>query len=747
MGALAALFTATIFTSAALLFVVQPLFSRLALPLLGGAPSVWNACMLVFQALLLAGYLYAHLVGRWLRTGGQASLHAGLLALSLLVLPIGLPHGSLPPADGGQVAWLVRTVLLGVGLPFLLLSATAPLVQQWFSRTDHPHARDPYFLYSASNAGSLLALLAYPFLVEPRFGLDAQRVGWSVAYGGTAVMLVLCGAIAYRRASPATATVHASLPSESAAPAPTGVDDASAGGIWKMRVWWTLLAFAPSSLLLGVTAYITTDVAVVPLLWIIPLALYLLTFVIAFARRQVIPHQWALTAQPLILLPMIVMMFTGRSADARVMMPLHLLIFFVTALVCHGEMARLRPAAARLTDFYLCMSIGGVLGGVFNVLIAPLIFDRVVEYSIVLALACALRPWPATRVVGGERARTLAYDVLLPVLLGVVVFRVLTWQGNWHPLLAIYIGHILGAGAAMVCVLFIRRPLRLALGILATLVAGMVGQADGRKPMVAVRSFFGAYTVRDLGDGRHALYHGTTLHGMQWRKEGHSRDPLSYYSLRGPLGDIVGSARLRGRPLRMGVVGLGTGTLACYARAEDTVTFFEIDPLIASMARDTTLFSYLDECAPDAAIVLGDARLALSRDSSAVYDVIVLDAFSSDAIPVHLLTREAMRMYLDRLAPDGVLALHVSNRYLDLRPAVAALAEDAGVVSFLGEHRRLTPEEEGRMYSRSRWVAMARDSTTLAPLAIRDRWQRMNALPDTRVWSDDYANVLGAFTW
>lgn len=746
MTALAALFTAAVFTSAALLFVVQPLFSRLALPLLGGTPAVWNACMLVFQGLLLGGYLYAHLSGRWLRAGRQVALHAGLLALSLLALPIGLPYGSTPPAEGGQVAWLVRTVLLGMGLPFLLLSATAPLLQQWFAGTDHPDARDPYFLYSASNAGSLLALLAYPFLVEPAFGLDAQRVGWSVAYGGAAALLTLCGVVAWRRARVAPAPTAAAVGVGVELAASGGAQGVEAGeGAWRMRVWWTLLAFAPSSLLLGVTAYITTDLAVVPLLWVIPLALYLLTFVLAFARRQLIPHGVALWLQPLVLLPILVTLFTGRGANARIMMPLHLLLFFVTALVCHGELARLRPAAARLTDFYLCLSLGGVLGGAFNVLVAPVVFDRVVEYHVMLALACALRPWPTVRGAAGWWA--LAYDVLLPALLGVTIYRVLGWPGRWHPLAALYAGPALGALAAIACALFMRRPLRLALGVLATLAAGMMGHADGRRPLVAVRSFFGAYTVRDLGDGRHALYHGTTLHGMQWRTEERSREPLSYYSLRGPLGDVVGAARLHGRPLRIGVVGLGAGTLACYARPGDELTFFEIDPLVVALARDSRLFSYLEECAPAARVVLGDARLALARDSTRVYDVIVLDAFSSDAIPVHLLTREAMGLYLDRLAPGGVLALHISNRYLDLRPAVAALAGDAGVVAFLGEQRSLTSEESARMYSPSRWVAVARDESTLAPLAIRDRWQEMTALPGSRVWSDDYANVLGALTW
>lgn len=748
--ALAALFTATVFSCAGLLFVVQPLFSRLALPLLGGAPAVWNACMLVFQALLLGGYLHAHLLGRWLPPSRQVALHVGLLALSLVLLPIGISYGSEPPAIGSPIPWLVRAVLTGLGFPFLLLAATAPLLQQWFARTDHPHAGDPYFLYAASNAGSLLALLAYPFLVEPLLGLGEQRLAWSAGYSLAAALLTACGFVALRRGAPAVAAQW-SDGARTGAVAVGGTGDAAhLEGRWSMRLWWTLLALAPSSLLLGVTGYLTTDLAVVPLLWVIPLALYLLTFVLTFARRPIIPHWLALRAQPLVLLPVVVTLFTGRSGDARVMLPVHLSLFFLTALVCHGELARLRPPAARLTDFYLCLSIGGMLGGAFNVLAAPLLFDRVLEYPIMLALACALRPWPRWRPAGSASwrdARPVLHDLLLPLALGGALYLVLTWGGPWHPLAAIYVVPALGATAAIVCVLFIRRPLRLALGILATLAAGILGHADGRRPMLTARSFFGSYSVRDLGDGYRALYHGTTLHGAQRLTQGEDRVPRSYYGLRGPLGDIVGAARLRGRPLRIGVVGLGTGTVACYTRVGDGITFHEIDPLVVTLARDSGLFTYLARCAPDARIVLGDARLTLARDSAAVYDVLVLDAFSSDAIPVHLLTREAMSLYLARLAPGGVLALHVSNRYLDLRPAVAALASDAGAVAFLGEQRGLPPDDAAQMYSPSRWVAVSRDRSVLEPLAIRDRWREMHPLPGTRVWSDDYANVLGALTW
>ncbi|MHB1225779.1 MAG: spermidine synthase, partial [Gemmatimonadaceae bacterium] len=518
---------------------------------------------------------------------------------------------------------------------------------------------------------------------------------------------------------------------------------------WRRRAWWVLLAFAPSSLLLGVTSYLSTDVAVVPLLWVVPLALYLLTFVLVFARRPPVPRELMLRLHPLIFLPLVVAMFVGRGGSVRLMAPWHLLLFFVTAMVCHGELARLRPAASRLTEFYLWLSVGGVLGGAFNVLLAPLLFDRVLEYPLVLVLACALRPWPAAWRDGGGR-RPLLLDVALPVALGAALLGVLRWPGPWHPLVSSYVVPVVGGVGALACLFFVPRPLRYALGVLALLVAGVAGGAAGRPPMMAARSFFGAYTVRVTSSGFHELYHGSTLHGVHRvgaAGDGAGREPLSYYGLRGPLGDIVGAARLAGRPLRIGVVGLGTGTVACYTRPGDTIAFYEIDPLVVTIAHDSRLFTYLADCAPDARMVLGDARLSLARDSAALYDVLVLDAFSSDAIPVHLLTREALRVYLARLAPDGVLAVHISNRYLNLRPAVAALAADAGAVALLGENRRLTAEDRARMHTPSVWVAVARRAGVLAPLDMRSRWQPLEAPAGARVWTDDYSNVLGALVW
>ncbi|HEY0972467.1 MAG TPA: fused MFS/spermidine synthase [Gemmatimonadales bacterium] len=736
--------TAALFLNAALLFAVQPMFSKMALPLLGGAPAVWNTSMMVFQALLLCGYLYAHVVARNLAPARQVALHGALLVASLVSLPIALPGGWTPPASGTPVPWLVGLVVVGVGLPFFALSTAAPLVQQWFARTDHPDARDPYFLYAASNAGSLLALLAYPLLIEPMLAVSSQRRLWSWGYAAVAALVVACGVAAARRSSRAPA----SLPRvEPAGEGPTdhtatGYEAALASTVptWAMRAWWTLLAFAPSSLLLGVTTYITTDVAAVPLLWVVPLALYLLSFVLVFARRPPLPHRLALRLQPLVLLPLTVALFSGQTGDLRTMAPLHLVVFFVTAMACHGELARLRPAAVHLTEFYLWLSVGGVLGGIFNVLVAPVLFERVLEYQIVLAVACALRPWPDG---GGSRA-ALRRDVLLPVLLVATVVALLRLPRDWHPLVETRGVAVLGGLAALCCLLFVQRPLRLALGVLGIMMIGASGLTASRNVIHRERSFFGVYEVGDSGNGYHTLRHGTTLHGAQNIRPPWNRDPLTYYRVLGPLGDVFGVARLGDAPLRVAVVGLGTGSVACHARDGDRFTYYEIDPLVERLARDDRYFTYLRECTPDAPVVLGDARLSLDRGAGQeAYDLMVLDAFSSDAIPAHLLTREALAVYRERLAPQGVLAFHVSNRYLDLIPVLADLAGDAGMHAMAGVDRRITAAERRRLLTPSIWVAVARDSATLAPLTETARWAWLERDEGRRLWTDDYSNVLG----
>ncbi|HEX8246418.1 MAG TPA: hypothetical protein VF541_23135, partial [Longimicrobium sp.] len=394
-------FTAAIFTSAFLLFLVQPMFSRFVLPMLGGTPAVWNTCMLFFQAALLGGYLYAHLGARKLGVRRQAAVHMVLLAAAALLLPISVA-GAAPRGGQEPIAWLLLHMLTTVGLPFFVLSATGPMLQKWFAETGHPGAANPYRLYAASNLGSMLALLGYPFLMEPRLRLMEQSRTWAMGYGVLAVLVVL-SAVALWRLSPAAG-----------ASAPAAADDASPVGAiadapvsTRERLVWTGLAFIPSSLLLSVTTFITTDVAPVPLLWVVPLALYLFSFTLAFATRPPLKHRWMLAAEPFFIAAVSLLLMYGFTRRPEQVIPLHLLALFVVAMVCHGELARRRPSVTHLTEFYLWIAVGGVLGGVFNVLVAPLVFTRTWEYPIVLTLACLARPWPRIPRAQGRQAGRL----------------------------------------------------------------------------------------------------------------------------------------------------------------------------------------------------------------------------------------------------------------------------------------------------------------------------------------------------
>jgi hypothetical protein len=727
-GVLLAVFTAAVFLSAFLLFLVQPLFGKMVLPLLGGSPAVWNTCMLFFQAALLGGYLYAHLSSRW-TVRRQAIVHLVLLALAALALPVSV-RGAVPPGGGAPIPWLLGLMAMTVGAPFLVLSGTGPILQRWFSRSRHPQAAEPYQLYAASNLGSALSLLAYPFLLEPRMRLAGQSGLWTAGYLLLGVLIAGCAWRVWKTAD-ATAPASTGLPADDAAPAaPVTPRD---------RLTWTGLAFVPSGLLLAVTTYITTDLSPAPLLWVVPLALYLLSFTLVFARRPPIPHAWMVAVHPSAIAVAVLLLATGYVQTPRFAIPLHLLALFVIAMTAHGELARRRPHARHLTEFYLWISVGGVLGGVFNALLAPVLFDNVWEYPIVLALACLARPWPEERLGwrghlwAAVRAAAFAYaliylgrtDTLSPtvfVIVGAILINLLNVGLGRTP------GWLLACiGAA----LFFRAY--------ATITEPGV--------LLAERTFFGRYKVMeyDFDGGFHVLRHGSTLHGAQSLQPERRRQPLTYYLPRGPLGQMFSAtAHLQGRR-RVAVVGLGTGTTAAYARAGEQWTFYEIDPGIERIARDTAYFSYLSDMPVPPRVVLGDARLQMARDQGRQYDLILLDAFSSDAIPVHLVTREALEVYLSRLAPGGIVAFHVSNRYLNLEPVVAALAYDAGLAARAGQGPR---NRNSRGYeSNSTWIALARDEAHLGPLVADSSWWKPRLDPDVGTWTDDYSSILTVFDW
>lgn len=732
---LVAVFSAAIFLNAALLFSVQPLFTKMVLPLLGGSPAVWNTCLLFFQTLLLAGYLYAHLTSRWLSARNQAILHLGLLGSAVLLLPISVPTSwAQPPSNALPITWLLGLLTVSLGLPFFLLSAGAPMLQRWFAGTSHPMAHNPYFLYAASNLGSFTALLTYPFLIEPRMRISEQSTAWLKLYFALLAVIGACAvaALVTRRIGGASRTAS----SEHTAPAtdePTIIPDAR----WRLR--WVLLSFAPSSMLIGVTTYISTDIASVPFLWVIPLALYLLTFVLVFARRPLIPRWFILHAQLLLGLVLVVALCLRSEQGIIGPTTLHLLAFFFTAMMCHGELAASRPRAEHLTEFYLWMSFGGMLGGVFNVLVAPVLFNSLIEYALVLVIAFALRP----AQVPSNDLRDRLGNVLYPAAVGVVIW--LVYQLPKPPEEWFTAGSKLFLLLAMFVVFFFwKRPIRLALGAGAMYAAVQLAGNLGGNVLFQDRSFFGMYRVRQA-EGFHILQHGTTTHGGQSLDPARRTEPLTYYYRGGPVSDVFST--LAQKPVRrVAIVGLGAGAISCYGRPDEPWTFYEIDPLVAEIARDDRLFTYLRDCPPRTEVVIGDARLKLAAAGDGEFDLILVDAFSSDAVPAHLLTREAVSLYLNKLRPDGALVFHISNRFMDLAPVLKTLAADANLTSLIGER---TPEYSAvsNLNDGSRWVALARDASVLSELMKVDGWRTLATTSDARLWTDDYTDVMSAIKW
>lgn len=752
------LYAFTLLLSALLLFVVQPMFGKMVLPLLGGSPAVWNTCMVFYQAMLLLGYVYSHLTVRWLGPRRQALLHLLLLLLPWLVLPVGIGADQLPPRDGQPTLWLLGLLMLSVGLPFLVVSASAPMLQAWFAATGHRRSDDPYFLYAASNIGSLVALLSYPLLFEPNIVLAEQSRVWAGGYAVLSGLIAVCAVAMWRsggaRSGGKTATDNqrATKAAHSSGARPT----------WSQRGHWLLLALVPSSLLLGVTTHLSTDIAAVPLLWVIPLALYLLTFVFTFAQPPTLSHRWMLRLQPYLLVTLAVLFFSPVSGLFWLQLPLHLGTFFVTVMVCHGELAARRPAATYLTEFYLWMSLGGVLGGLLNAVVAPAMLHGVFEYPAMLAAACLLRPWS----VGGRAWRDrLQSDALPAAVFGVgciVLGFVLRLAGLDNNVLAVT---LLLAIAATIGFGFQTRPIRMAGAVIGLFLLGaLIGQHAGRTLHVE-RNFFGVVRVtKDPRSDVFSLMHGTTNHGLQIRRAGLIDEPMAYYHRSGPLGQLFAAYEQTGgeaktplrskragtvgaaRPRHIGVIGLGVGSIACYGRPGQRITFFEIDPAVERVARDPRYFTFLRDSAAEVEVVLGDARLRLVEVPDGQFDLLILDAFSSDAVPMHLVTREAMSLYRRKLAPDGVLALHLTNRYLDLDGVLANVAVDGGLTGLIQrEHLDTMRPRPGKFPST--WIVLARDAEQLAALASDPRWRPLPVKPGQGVWTDDFTNILSVLRW
>lgn len=716
-------FAAAIFTSAFLLFWVQPLFSKMILPLLGGAPSVWNTAMMFFQLVLLAGYGYAHLLTRHVASlRWQVLIHGAVFAAGLAFLPLAVAQDAAPPSEGSPIAWLIGMLMLSVGWPFFALSASAPLLQAWFARGGHRAAGDPYFLYAASNAGSLLALLLFPILLEPELTLAGQADVWRYGYAALLLMLVLLGMLLLR-----------------ARPVRAAVADADARTIgWPQRLLWIALAFIPSSLLLGVTTHITTDIASAPLFWVVPFALYLLTFVIAFARQSLEKQDWILKAQAagiiLVSAATILTVAYGLGGSVLAMAGTHLFAFFTAALMCHCELARRRPGASGLTIFYFCIAIGGALGGVFNALIAPVLFSTDLEYYLALVAACLLRGF-----VAGDAGRFTGRDGLYPLLLGIFVAAVV-YHATTAPTLVILTRILFPLVCALTLYWFSERSNRFALGAAAMMGAVLLVQ-NTVDVLHSERSFFGISKIVNQ-KSMIALVHGTTLHGREFTDPARRREPLTYYARSGPLGQALA---LAGPRPRAALIGLGTGAVACYRRPGNDWTFFEIDGAVEKIARDTRYFHYLADCG-GTKVALGDGRLLLQKAPDHSYDLIVVDAFSSDAVPTHLLTREALALYLRKLRPKGIILFNLSNKYLRLGPVLGN-----GVASVGAFARRQfyypSKAEAGQGAAGSEWMAIAATRGDLDFLKADPRWEATSAKPDAAPWTDDFSNIFRVIVW
>lgn len=719
-------FVATIFVGSFLLFLVQPMIARMALPRLGGAPSVWNSAMLVYQTLLLAGYTYAHWLGRF-APRRQAEIHLVLLALAGLSLPIGL-LSQVPPPDANPFVWVPYLLLLSIGPLFFVVSAQAPLLQRWFALTERD---DPYPLYAASNLGSFGGLVAYPLLVEPALGLSQQRWLWSVGYIALVLLVGWCGL---------------RLPRTSAHPA-TDVKPATRGPDAKTVGGWVALAAVPSGLILSTTLHITTDLVAMPLLWVLPLGAYLLSFTVAFASGRRLAGAIA-RAAPLILLLTCFGVFMDQGLLVVVFGPLSIVNVFTVGVAVHSRLFDSRPSAQHLTLFYLAMSVGGVLGGAFCALLAPLVFNWTYEHLLLLVsaagLMCAGSPFDRfVKLWDGDRtARRLTVAAIVLVALLAVVGK-----GLFGLPASPKVNLIATLALLAIAIVAIGNRVLFAASVAAVLVAagGWEKLELSASPGKMTRSYFGIYSIKPGDHDSRVLVHGTTVHGVQNLGPAERRRmETTYYARRSGVGLAMDSAPgLLGLRARIAIVGLGAGTLACYARPGQSWTFYEIDPAVVRIARDPGRFSFLSDCTPTATIKIGDARLLIEREAPATADLLVLDAFSSDSIPMHLLTREAFADYRRLLSARGLLLVHISNRFLDLKPVVAAAAASEG---WDARQRYYRPDPAGiaRNETSSSWIAMSPSRETLQQLvgSSKEAWVPIQQRQGFAAWTDDHASVL-----
>src|SRR5262245_17318300 len=733
---LVVLFGPTLFLSAFLLFCFEPMVGKMMLPLLGGAASVWITCLLFFQLMLLTGYGYAHVLERYANLRRQIVVHSIMMAAVFMFLPV---HFSVRPdqaASAHPSAWLLWQLIKTVGIPFCVVSTTAPLLQNWLSKTGTASGRDPYFLYAISNAGSLIALLTYPLLIEPRIGVRTQSWTWLAGYGALAVMVLAASVLVWTR----NLGTHSGIPEPQGIP---GCVPKLCAPTVRKRLFWLAAAFVPSALMMAVTNHILLNLASVPFLWIIPLAVYLITFMVAFGRRLHISHALISRVAPIVLLLLFPFVAATHGVEAKYMWYLvgaHITILLTGALLCHSALAAGRPVPQHLTEFYFWIALGGALGGAFTAVVAPFVFRTVVEYPLLVAVIAFFRESrdPDTKIDGG--------DLILPAVLGFLVVgasKLLQWASvdvttDFKTTLAV------DAIIILIAFLFRRRAFRFAMtmAVLVMTYRAVLPQFYGGTQFIYLaRDFFGVKGVKfDVATNSRRLLHGDTLHGLESLDPELIGHPLSYYDPTGPVGDVM--TMLSDRPdQRIGVVGLGTGSMAGWTAPHRHITFFDIDPQIYDIANN--FFTFLARCGQNCDAVLGDGRLSIEKAPDDTFDLLMLDAFNSDSIPAHLVSREAIRMYLSKLKQNGLLMFHVSNRYMDVEGLISAAVTDASLEALV----RYDDERQNSLKARSHYIVAARNAEALGMLDQDENWLRVEKPQRIHPWTDDYSNMLEIIRW
>lgn len=737
------LYSLTLFVNAALLFIIEPMVAKMILPLLGGSPAVWNSCLLFFQGCLLIGYAYAHYGSSWLGIKRHAWVHLGLVFAAIFTLPIALPMQWFSRPADNPTELVLGSLTASIGFPFLVITAGAPLLQKWFAQCRHVAARDPYFLYAASNGGSLVGLLAYPILLESNLTLSQQGRYWFYGYVGLSALIALCWLMFLRSSSGRFEENGTDLIETNGVP--NGISRGNISITITRRLRWVFWSCVPSSLLCGVTTYITTDVVSAPLFWVIPLAAYLFSFIVAFNAGKWVTGAFMVRSQAFLLLGAALTIAVRATSPVYLVLPVHLLAFLATAMICHGRLAEDRPPAIYLTDFYLWISLGGVLGGLSNALLAPQIFDGVYEYPLMMVAAAFARPFV---VVGGRSAVSQKLDWLLPLLLCVAMGGLIALSKT-APVLAHANRSLMIFGiTGVICLLFAYRPVRFGMGFIALfMISAMFPKPQGQE-LFRGRSFFGAYRATfDARNNRYLLFHGTTIHGAQNAEPSKRLKPSTYYHSTSPVGQVLIASARGGSARNVAVVGLGAGALACHGAAGQSFTFYEIDPMVERIARDESLFTFMRDCPPKIDVVIGDARLSLANAPDHHFDIFILDAFSSDVIPVHLLTRQAIELYLRKTASNGLLLIHISNRYMDLAPVLDRLAKELNLMALIQDDFNLPAELTAEGKTASRWILLARDRRSVERFTSEPRWHGLNGNLGGELWTDEYSDILKILHW